>query len=88
MSVLLKLFSFCTMVKVNRQQLIKPDRNTISIMLGALNLVCFIKSFVILELCCLEHGKVKHQRVFQLSLLDLTLLPINFIFKLDALFAI
>ncbi|KAI0242917.1 E3 ubiquitin-protein ligase UBR4 [Lamellibrachia satsuma] len=38
MGVLLKLFSFCTMVKLNRQQLIKPDRNTISIMLGALNL--------------------------------------------------
>ena len=39
MMVLLKLFGFCVKVKANRQQLIQPDMNAISIMLGALNLV-------------------------------------------------
>lgn len=39
MAVLLKLFSFCVKVKVNRQQLVQPDMNTISVMLRALNLV-------------------------------------------------
>ena len=39
LSVLLKLFGYCVKVKVNREQLIKPEMNTISIMLGALNLV-------------------------------------------------
>ena len=37
--VLLKLFSFCVKVQVNRVMLIQPQMNTISIMLGALNLV-------------------------------------------------
>ncbi|KAK2170945.1 hypothetical protein NP493_1122g00038 [Ridgeia piscesae] len=49
MSVLLKLFSFCTMVKLNRQQLIKPDRNTISIMLGALNLILQVMETILQE---------------------------------------
>ena len=39
LTVLLKLFNFCVKVKMNRQQLIKPRMNAISIMLGALNLV-------------------------------------------------
>ena len=39
MTVLLKLFSYCVKVKANRQALIKPEINSISIMLGALNLV-------------------------------------------------
>ena len=39
MTVLLKLFSYCVKVKSNRQQLIRTEMNTISIMLGALNLV-------------------------------------------------
>ncbi|XP_067662559.1 E3 ubiquitin-protein ligase UBR4-like [Haliotis asinina] len=38
MVVLLKLFGFAVNVKVNRQELIKPELNTINIMLGALNL--------------------------------------------------
>ncbi|XP_052222057.1 E3 ubiquitin-protein ligase UBR4-like isoform X2 [Dreissena polymorpha] len=38
MLVLLKLFSFTVNVKVNRQELIKPELNTITVMLGALNL--------------------------------------------------
>ena len=48
LSVLLKLFAYCTKVKVNRQQLIKPEMNTISIMLGALNLVSIITQLKIL----------------------------------------
>ena len=40
MVVLLKLFDFCLKVKANRQELIKVEMNSISIMLGALNLVC------------------------------------------------
>jgi len=40
MVVLLKLFDFCLKVKANHQELIKVEMNTISIMLGALNLVC------------------------------------------------
>lgn len=36
--VLLKLFSFCVKLKKNRQQLIQPHMNTISILLQALNL--------------------------------------------------
>jgi len=39
MIVLLKLFDYCLKVKANRQQLIKVEMNSISIMLGALNLV-------------------------------------------------
>lgn len=38
MMVLLKLFSYAVNVKTNRQQLIRPEMNTTSIMLGALNL--------------------------------------------------
>ncbi|KAK7478490.1 hypothetical protein BaRGS_00030249, partial [Batillaria attramentaria] len=38
MCVLLKLFSYAVNVKVNRQELIKPELNTVNIMLGALNL--------------------------------------------------
>jgi len=52
MRVLLKLLSFCVKVKVNRQQLIKPEMNTVSIMLGALNLVhcyCIVWGLVILH---------------------------------------
>lgn len=37
--VLLKLFSYCVKVKVNRQQLVKPEMNTLNVMLGTLNLV-------------------------------------------------
>ena len=39
MTVLLKLFTYCVKVRSNRQELIKPEMNTIAIMLGALNLV-------------------------------------------------
>ena len=39
MIVLLKLFDYCLKVKANRQELIKVEMNSISIMLGALNLV-------------------------------------------------
>ena len=39
LAVLLKLFSYCVKVKVNRVRLIQPEMNTISVMLGALNLV-------------------------------------------------
>ena len=35
-----------------------------------------------------EHGRVKHRRVLQLTLLASTLLPINFVLKLDILFTI
>ncbi|CAH1787172.1 unnamed protein product, partial [Owenia fusiformis] len=38
LTVLLKLFSYCVKVKVNRQLLIQPKMNTISTMLRALNL--------------------------------------------------
>uniref|UniRef100_A0A4W3HBC8 Ubiquitin protein ligase E3 component n-recognin 4 n=1 Tax=Callorhinchus milii TaxID=7868 RepID=A0A4W3HBC8_CALMI len=38
LSVLLKLFSYCVKVKVNRQQLIKPEMNPLNVMLGTLNL--------------------------------------------------
>ena len=38
MLVLLKLFGFTVNVKANRQELIKPEMNTITIMLRALNL--------------------------------------------------
>jgi len=38
MAVLLKLFGYCLKVKVNRRELVKLDMNSISIMLGALNL--------------------------------------------------
>lgn len=41
MTVLLKLFTYCVKVHSNRQELIKPEMNTIAIMLGALNLVNF-----------------------------------------------
>ncbi|XP_069467171.1 E3 ubiquitin-protein ligase UBR4 isoform X2 [Ambystoma mexicanum] len=36
--VLLKLFSYCVKVKVNRHQLVKPEMNTLNVMLGTLNL--------------------------------------------------
>lgn len=39
--VLLKLFSYCVKVKINRQQLVKPEMNTLNVMLGTLNLVGF-----------------------------------------------
>ncbi|CDQ88956.1 unnamed protein product [Oncorhynchus mykiss] len=39
LTVLLKLFSYCVKVKINRQQLVKPDMNTLNVMLGTLNLV-------------------------------------------------
>uniref|UniRef100_W5MAW8 Ubiquitin protein ligase E3 component n-recognin 4 n=1 Tax=Lepisosteus oculatus TaxID=7918 RepID=W5MAW8_LEPOC len=38
LTVLLKLFSFCVKVKINRQQLVKPEMNTLNVMLGTLNL--------------------------------------------------
>ncbi|WAR30664.1 UBR4-like protein [Mya arenaria] len=38
MLVLLKLFSFAVNVKANSQELIRPELNTITVMLGALNL--------------------------------------------------
>ena len=38
MLVLLKLFGFAVNVKANRQELIKPAMNTITVMLRALNL--------------------------------------------------
>lgn len=37
--MLLKLFSYCVKVKINRQQLVKPEMNTLNVMLGTLNLV-------------------------------------------------
>lgn len=39
MSVLLKLFSYAVNVKANRLELLKPEMNTLTVMLGALNLV-------------------------------------------------
>eukprot|EP00058_Branchiostoma_floridae_P006338 XP_002591826.1 hypothetical protein BRAFLDRAFT_125324 [Branchiostoma floridae] len=39
LQVLLKLFSYCVKLKVNRQALIQPSLNTLPIMLGTLNLV-------------------------------------------------
>lgn len=39
LQVLLKLFSYCVKVKVNRQQLVKLETNTLNVMLGTLNLV-------------------------------------------------
>lgn len=42
MSVLLKLFGFAVNVEANRQELIKPEMNTINIMLGALNMVSYL----------------------------------------------
>lgn len=41
--VLLKLFSYCVKVKVNRQQLVKLEMNTLNVMLGTLNLVRFFQ---------------------------------------------
>uniref|UniRef100_A0A8C5WBA2 Ubiquitin protein ligase E3 component n-recognin 4 n=1 Tax=Leptobrachium leishanense TaxID=445787 RepID=A0A8C5WBA2_9ANUR len=38
LTVLLKLFSYCVKVKVNRQHLVKPEMNTLNVMLGTLNL--------------------------------------------------
>jgi len=38
MLVLLKLFSFAVNVKANRQELIRPEFNAVTVMLGALNL--------------------------------------------------
>ncbi|CAB1330311.1 unnamed protein product, partial [Coregonus sp. 'balchen'] len=37
LTVLLKLFSYCVKVKINRQQLVKPEMNTLNVMLGTLN---------------------------------------------------
>lgn len=37
--MLLKLFSYCVKVKINRQQLVRPEMNTLNVMLGTLNLV-------------------------------------------------
>jgi hypothetical protein len=39
MTVLLKLFSYAVNVKSNRLELLKPTMNTLTVMLGALNLV-------------------------------------------------
>lgn len=39
LQVLLKLFSYCVKVKINRQQLVRPEMNTLNVMLGTLNLV-------------------------------------------------
>ena len=36
-----------------------------------------------LAVCCLERWKIKHQRVLRLTLLASTLLPINFVLKLE-----
>lgn len=33
------MFSYCVKVKVNRQQLVKLEMNTLNVMLGTLNLV-------------------------------------------------
>jgi E3 ubiquitin-protein ligase UBR4 len=52
MIVLLKLFGFCLKVKANRQELIKLEMNSISIMLGALNLVSL---HIISETYCCKH---------------------------------
>ena len=53
MIVLLKLFDYCLKVKENRQQLIKVEMNSISIMLGALNLVrLHIMNITLLSLSC------------------------------------
>jgi len=49
MIVLLKLFDYCLKVKANRHELVKVEMNSISIMLGALNLVCLSIS---LSVCC------------------------------------
>ncbi|CAG03215.1 unnamed protein product [Tetraodon nigroviridis] len=38
LTVLLKLFSYCVKVKINRQQLVRPEMNTLNVMLGTLNL--------------------------------------------------
>jgi hypothetical protein len=45
MCVLLKLFSYAVNVKVNRQELIRPDLNAVNIFLGALNLVSNVEMF-------------------------------------------
>jgi len=45
MTVLLRLFTLCLKVKANRQELVKGDMNSISIMLGALNLVSVYSAF-------------------------------------------
>ena len=49
MIVLLKLFDYCLKVKANRHELVKVEMNSISIMLGALNLVCLS---ICLSVCC------------------------------------
>jgi len=54
MVVLLKLFDFCLKVKANHQELIKVEMNTISIMLGALNLVCLCAT-------CFRHMCIWHR---------------------------
>ena len=51
MCVLLKLFSYAVNVKVNRQELIRPDLNTVNIMLGALNLVGTLDGMIVLCVC-------------------------------------
>ena len=48
MTVLLKLFGYCLKVKANRQELVKLEMNSISIMLGALNLVSYLSLIQIL----------------------------------------
>lgn len=50
LQVLLKLFSYCVKVKVNRQQLVKPEMNTLNVMLGTLNLVSNLFSITFLLL--------------------------------------
>ena len=52
MCVLLKLFSYAVNVKVNRQELIRPDLNTVNIMLGALNLVGTLDGVIVVVCLC------------------------------------
>lgn len=47
--VLLKLFSYCVKVKINRQQLVKPEMNTLNVMLGTLNLVSAVNALYLWE---------------------------------------
>lgn len=47
--MLLKLFSYCVKVKINRQQLVKPEMNTLNVMLGTLNLVRTVHKYSVSE---------------------------------------
>lgn len=48
--MLLKLFSYCVKVKINRQQLVKPEMNTLNVMLGTLNLVRATSTSIVFSL--------------------------------------